>query len=319
MSLAVFQALQELAELCLDKPIEEIIGLLHSWTRSYNRLAYDVDRKVREATQQALLSIVKCVRRRLAPHLKSIIGCWLCSHHDSYAPAATAAKVAFDTAFPPLKRAEVMKFCLEETITHIKENLFVHTPATLSNTGNISTDDMESKYQRVVASSLLALGQVINTLAPNDIEDFDTAPFSEILDTAKFWKLGKSDSPMIRSAFFTLMAIYYQHLPSTSSNSNSKACPLILGSIDDTEPLVCRSLWDAILLVVTQVQDCWDHVSARKSVLPKLWQLLRSNGNGSASVIFPALLPFLSKIPIEVSDRFFRLLQTQCYIVNSLA
>ena len=47
-------------------------------------------------------------------------------------------------------------------------------------------------------------------------------------------------------------------------------------------------------------QDCWKQVNVRKAVLPKLWSVLKNGGSGCATVIFPNLLPFLSKVPSEV-------------------
>lgn len=34
-------------------------------------------------------------------------------------------------------------------------------------------------------------------MAADDAEDFDAAPFAEILDEGKFWKHGKSSSPTV--------------------------------------------------------------------------------------------------------------------------
>ena len=47
-------------------------------------------------------------------------------------------------------------------------------------------------------------------------------------------------------------------------------------------------------------QDCWSRVNPRKGVFPRLWSMLRSGGHGNASVIYPNLLPLLSKIPDDV-------------------
>lgn len=44
----------------------------------------------------------------------------------------------------------------------------------------------------------------------------------------------------------------------------------------------------------------WKHVSAEKLVFPKLWRILREGGQGNAAMIFPNMLPLLSKIPQSV-------------------
>ena len=51
-------------------------------------------------------------------------------------------------------------------------------------------------------------------------------------------------------------------------------------------------------------QDYWEYVNLRKAVLPKLWSFLKHGGHGNAMVIYPSLLPFLSRIPSKVSLRF---------------
>jgi len=54
------------------------------------------------------------------------------------------------------------------------------------------------------------------------------------------------------------------------------------------------------VVLSTFYQDCWKQVNVRKAVLPKLWSVLKNGGNGCATIIFPNLLPFLSKVPSEV-------------------
>lgn len=49
-------------------------------------------------------------------------------------------------------------------------------------------------------------------------------------------------------------------------------------------------------------QDCWLHVNAKKSVFPKLSAVVREGGRGLATVIYPYLLPFISKLPQSIID-----------------
>ena len=65
--------------------------------------------------------LVLRVHRNLAPHLKSVIGVWLCVQYDTYAPVATAAVRSFHAAFNEEKRAEVVMFCRKELV---EVNLF---------------------------------------------------------------------------------------------------------------------------------------------------------------------------------------------------
>lgn len=52
----------------------------------------------------------------MAPYLKSIMGYWLIAQCDTYSPAASAAKVAFEKAFPSSKQPEALVFCKDEIL-----------------------------------------------------------------------------------------------------------------------------------------------------------------------------------------------------------
>ena len=66
--------------------------------------------------QSAFNQLVLRVRRNLAPHLKSLMGCWLASQCDVYAPAASAAKAAFQNAFSPVKQTEALVYCKDDIL-----------------------------------------------------------------------------------------------------------------------------------------------------------------------------------------------------------
>lgn len=70
-----------------------------------------MDQRVREATQEAMLQVVQQVGRNLAPHLKTLIGTWLCAQFDNYAPVASTAQRAFQAAFSEAKQIEALMFC----------------------------------------------------------------------------------------------------------------------------------------------------------------------------------------------------------------
>lgn len=77
-------------------------------------MSQDVDHRVREATQQAMEQLVLRVGRNLAPHLRYVIGPWLCSQFDTYAVVASSGRKSFQAAFSDEKQAEVIMFCRKE-------------------------------------------------------------------------------------------------------------------------------------------------------------------------------------------------------------
>jgi len=67
-------------------------------------------------TQKAFEQLVIQVGRSLACHLRSIMGLWLVAQCDSYAPAASAAVAAFNSAFSLAKQSEAIAFCRVEVM-----------------------------------------------------------------------------------------------------------------------------------------------------------------------------------------------------------
>jgi len=56
-------------------------------------------------------------------------------------------------------------------------------------------------------------------------------------------------------------------------------------------------MWDMVLTLASTCPGVWDTVNLHKAILPRLWVLLRHAGYGSATITFPAVLPFVALLP----------------------
>ncbi|KAL1788946.1 E3 ubiquitin-protein ligase listerin [Sigmodon hispidus] len=295
------KAMQEFGTMCTERDTEAVKGVLPYWPRIFCKISLDHDRRVREATQQAFEKLILKVKKQLAPYLKSLMGYWLMAQCDTYPPAATAAKDAFEAAFPPSKQPEAIAFCKEEITSVLQDHLLKETPDTLSDPQTVPEEEREAKFHRVVTCSLLALKKLLFFLPNNELDSLEEK-FKSLLSQNKFWKYGKHNVPQIRSAYFELVSALCQHVPQVMKEEASKVSPSVLLSIDDSDPVVCPALWEAVLYTLTTIEDCWLHVNAKKSVFPKLTAVVREGGRGLAAVIYPYLLPFISKLPQSITE-----------------
>ncbi|XP_050187268.1 E3 ubiquitin-protein ligase listerin [Myiozetetes cayanensis] len=293
------KAMQEFGTMCKEREAEVVKGVLPYWPRIYCKISLDHDRRVREATQQSFEQLILKVKKHLAPYLKSIMGYWLIAQCDTYSPAASAAKVAFEKAFPSSKQPEALVFCKDEILNVLQDHLLKETADTLSDPQTVPEEEREAKFYRILTCSLLALKKLLNMLPKKEMHSLEEKLMS-LLSQNKFWKYSKHNIPQVRSAFFELISAFCQHLPELVKAEAPRVCPAVLLSIDDSDAVVCPALWEAVLYAVTTIEDCWSHVNARKGVLPKLWTVLREGGRGLATVIYPNLLPFISKVPPAV-------------------
>lgn len=67
-------------------------------------------------------------------------------------------------------------------------------------------DDMENKYNRVVAASLLAIRKLLTGLPANQVEPCNQA-LAGLLDNPRFWKHGKSKLTVVCG-----VTLIYHHL-----------------------------------------------------------------------------------------------------------
>uniref|UniRef100_A0A452UL86 E3 ubiquitin-protein ligase listerin n=1 Tax=Ursus maritimus TaxID=29073 RepID=A0A452UL86_URSMA len=295
------KAMQEFGTMCTERDTEVVKGVLPYWPRIFCKISLDHDRRVREATQQAFEKLILKVKKHLAPYLKSLMGYWLMAQCDTYTPAACAAKDAFEAAFPPSKQPEAIAFCKDEITSVLQDHLIKETPDTLSDPQTVPEEEREAKFYRVVTCSLLALKKLLCLLPDNELDSLEEK-FKSLLSQNKFWKYGKHSIPQIRSAYFELVSALCQRIPQLMKEEASKVSPSVLLSIDDSDPIVCPALWEAVLYTLTTIEDCWLHVNAKKSVFPKLSSVVREGGRGLATVIYPYLLPFISKLPQTITD-----------------
>ncbi|XP_042314086.1 E3 ubiquitin-protein ligase listerin [Sceloporus undulatus] len=295
------KAMQEFGTMCKEREAEIVKGVLPYWPRIYCKISADHDRRVREATHEAFEQLILKVKKHLAPHLKSLMGYWLIAQCDTYPPAASAAKVAFEKAFPPSKQPEALLFCKDEIMSVLQDHLLKETPDTLSDPQTVPEEEREAKFFRILTCSLLALKKLLCMLPSNENRSLEEK-LKPLLSQNKFWKYGKHNTPQVRSAFFELISAFCLHIPESMNAEASRLCPTVLLSIDDSDAIVCPALWEAVLHVLTTIEDCWSHVNAKKGVLPKLWTVLREGGHGLATIIYPNLLPFISKIPHGITE-----------------
>uniref|UniRef100_A0A673KHQ8 E3 ubiquitin-protein ligase listerin n=1 Tax=Sinocyclocheilus rhinocerous TaxID=307959 RepID=A0A673KHQ8_9TELE len=294
------KAVQEFGAMCQERQPDVVKGVLPYWPRIYCRISMDHDRRVREATQQAFEQLVLKVKRNLAPYLKSIMGHWLISQCDTYSPAASAASAAFQAAFPLNKQPEAISFCKDEVLNVLQDNLLKETADTLSDPHSVPEEEREAKFIRLLTSSLLALKRLLSILPEQDRELLKER-VTQLITQGKFWKYSKHKTPQVR-AFFELIVTMCAHTPQLIQAEAPRACSAVLLSIDDTDPVVLPPLWEAVLHILSCVDNCWTHVSARKGVMPKLWVLLKEGGRGLATSLHPNMLPFISKLPAEVTQ-----------------
>ncbi|XP_059177015.1 E3 ubiquitin-protein ligase listerin-like [Physella acuta] len=297
------KALQEFITLCASKEEADIKCIVPFWPRIYNKLVLDIDHKVRELAQRALQSLADRSGKSLAPHLKSIMGMWMMTMCDTYPTVSSAANTAFTSTFSGNKQREAIHFCRVEVIECLLNNILNASPATLSDPASTSAEDMESKYMRVVCSSLQSMCKLLSML-PAETPTLQQH-MTSLLQSPQLWKHTKSTNAMVKVSCLKLICMVCQTCPEASTVVVNKISAFVISCLGSSDPILTAPTWEALLSLTSAHKDCWQHMNWQKAVWPKLKHVLETGCSGQARVIAPSLLPFYSQIPERNYRLFF--------------
>ncbi|KAG9300709.1 hypothetical protein G9A89_023507 [Geosiphon pyriformis] len=278
----------------------QLEGAIGAWTKLYIRLAIDVDRRIRLATNSCHLLIVSKIKKRLAPHLKEIIGVWVISFFDQSKDVARIALESFQAAFPFEKHNEVLVFGQAEILGYTSEVIFEKSPETLSDPRFTSKEEMEQKYARVVSSSYYAISYLIEKLSIIELSK-TLDQYNAIFNNEKTWKNSSHTSPLIRKSCYNLLKTLVVRWPGQVEERLELLSETYLSKIfSDNNPTSHVDLWDSLLVFTKNFPNSWTIAGKKKPMLPKLYHFLRSGAYGSINVSYPSLLVLIRILQSEL-------------------
>lgn len=251
---------------CLSPPSPSLVLFQ---AKIFNKLSGDPDRKIREAICETHLALVVKIKKGIAPHLKSVMGNWLCCMFDPNKEVSRLANDAFEvrlppflrdslcvfafstsffscqSAFPPNKRANALVFCKDEIMGLISDNLIKETPESMSDS-SATKEEIQGKYERAMSCSLLSFGYLVETLSAGESGQLETH-YKALLAEKKFWGFVKSENPLVRRAVYRVVSLLCQKIPSILEPQIKNVGQIVL-SLGDLDSLTHAELWDAALL-----------------------------------------------------------------------
>ena len=156
----------------------------------------------------------------------------------------------------------------------------------LSDVKTTSSEDMDSKYFRVLSSSLISYTTFLNEICNIDGKD-EADLFKEylaknrehhlaILSHAHFWKLSNHKNSSVRTAWYSVANVVCQKMLSVSNDDSateilepkleSKLSALILGKLDESDASVASVIWEASLHLTQNSKRWSESVNVEKQV-----------------------------------------------------
>jgi hypothetical protein len=183
--------------------------LIHELTKYqvkvYPRASIDVARRVRQLSHTLQGQVCQCSGKRIAKHVPSVIGAWTAGLHDTDKTVSRAADDAFEMVFSSSeKRQNSFKAYQQPIIEFARDALLNETEKTLSDERTTTPEDADAKYQRLVASCIALVDNVLNRLASEETSKHGEV-YDELFTNTSFWGFASSKDAGVRRALFRLL------------------------------------------------------------------------------------------------------------------
>lgn len=142
--------------------------------------------------------------------------------------------------------------------------LFVFFLHSRSNT----PEECEAKYQRVLICSLKGYALYLSKISAEHMKEASNKN-TALIENSKFWSYQKHKNPGIRAAWFeTISALLQSHVDLTKFEKQIAVAAL--QNIDETETIVLPHIWTAVLLVMQQITEWYNHLNLFHIQIPSL-------------------------------------------------
>lgn len=137
--------------------------------------------------------------------MPSLIGAWVAGLHDPDRTVSRSAEEAFQTIFSTAeKQANVSKVYQQQITEFARDALLNESEKTLSDERSTSAEDADAKYQRLVASAIAVINDMLTNLSESDLQKQHEV-YDEILSNSKFWEHTSSTDASVRRFLFRLL------------------------------------------------------------------------------------------------------------------
>ena len=323
------KALVELKRLVPTLDLDACTLLLLPWSHAFRRLSLDNVRDVRHETlsvHAALIHRLAPEPKRIAPHLKALIGPWMIARQDPHRETRDKAQAAFANLFPPNKRVDVLVRFAEQTVRHATDLLHAK-PADLGDDLKETPEELQERLERTLTQVFPVLSETLEACLSsnhhrNAVIDQPQKNSQEtvllprncppgmatILSSPASLGAGLDHaSPGPRAACYAFLQRTARTVPDTLGSAlglagGAGADLVVVTAVGETHPLATRGAWEMLLTLFTHVPVIWEHVTNPLATLvPTLLAQIRQLPTVPAlACLTPAILPLLICMPPQV-------------------
>lgn len=309
------KALQALRSLAGTKATEDIQALLPAWAFYFKRVALDNSKPVRIETAGVMGAFAVASGRKIAPHLAAFLPHWYLLAADPNPEVAGAARAALEAAFPQPEKQRGALCLFGADIVRLAGDVLASSPQALGDAKRESPEELQDRHERALCSALSATGALAELV--HSVSGQPSAPphkdlrdaLSALYNGEGFWRRGlgakaaipRRAAAQLLGSLCTLGPAFSQEL--IEAPARKEALLQVLALLGDRD-ITLHSVASESVMRVLKAWGAggWELVGdgLRKAVLPRIFALFRSGGNGSPEVLFSAAVFVLASLPKEL-------------------
>lgn len=182
-------------------------------------MSIDVARRVRQLSHTLQGQICQCSGKRIARVMPNLVGAWVAGLQDPDRTVSRSAEEAFQSVFSTAeKQSNVLKVYQQQIIEFARDALLNESEKTLSDERSTSAEDADAKFQRLVASAIAVINELLTKVPESELHKQHEA-YDEVLTNNKFWDFTSSKDASVRRFLFRLLRTCLDTRPGMLSNS----------------------------------------------------------------------------------------------------
>ncbi|KAF3419773.1 hypothetical protein E2986_12009 [Frieseomelitta varia] len=162
---------------------------------------------------------------------------------------------------------DIILRCQHKILSHICDNLIVHSALTLSQRYDTFLRQKRKKIPIQKVEKMIELN-------------------NKITSSNKLWNLNNTDAVPFKTAYFALLPSMID-INVILQNEKKRTVTCIVNSIDEIYPELSSGVWKSIYTTTNKIKDWYSVIDIEKLLLPKFWCVLQNSGQCCASIIYP--------------------------------
>lgn len=233
--------------------------------------------------------------------MPQIAGAWLAGTFDNDRAVAKAAQDALRKVFPtPEKLQGVRKAYQAPSLDFCQNAIDNETPQTLSDERTSSPDDVEAKYNRLIASVILLITSFLHELTVDETQKQENV-YTDLLQDENLWKLSYHGDPQVRRAVHRLLSTCITRHANLVKPALAAIGEAYIGhGLRSDQTGTALNYLEALNALVALDSGVWlEHAKGAKG-LNRLCSFLKRGSQLGTSDYWPNVLSLMRQLPVEV-------------------